>query len=66
MGIEDTIRKIHEVGIIPVVRAASLDEARRAVDAICAGGIPLIEITMTVPDAPAMIRNSPAIMEAAS
>ena len=28
MGIEDTIRKIHEVGIIPVVRAASLDEAQ--------------------------------------
>jgi 2-dehydro-3-deoxyphosphogluconate aldolase / (4S)-4-hydroxy-2-oxoglutarate aldolase len=40
-----------------VVRAANLDEARRAVDAICSGGIPLIEITMTVPDAPAMIQE---------
>jgi 2-dehydro-3-deoxyphosphogluconate aldolase / (4S)-4-hydroxy-2-oxoglutarate aldolase len=57
MTTETAIRRIQEIGIVPVVRAASLDEARRAVDAICAGGIPLIEITMTVPDAPAMIRE---------
>jgi 2-dehydro-3-deoxyphosphogluconate aldolase / (4S)-4-hydroxy-2-oxoglutarate aldolase len=55
--IEHAIRKIHEIGIIPVVRAANLDEARRAVDAICAGGIPVIEITLTVPNAPAMIQE---------
>lgn len=57
MTIEYAIRKIHEIGIIPVVRAANLDEARRAVDAICAGGIPVIEITLTVPNAPAMIQE---------
>lgn len=57
MTTETAIRRIQEIGIVSVVRAASLDEARRAVDAICAGGIPLIEITMTVPDAPAMIRE---------
>lgn len=57
MTIDDVIRKIHEIGIIPVVRAANVDEARRAVDAICSGGIPVIEITMTVPNAPAMIRD---------
>ena len=54
---DDAIRKIHEIGIVPVVRAANLDEARRAVDAIRTGGIPVIEITMTVPDAPAMIQE---------
>ncbi len=57
MTIDEAIRKIHDIGIVPVVRAANLDEARRAVDAICTGGIPIIEITMTVPDAPAMIRE---------
>ena len=57
MTVEDVIQKIHEVGIVPVVRAANLDEARRAVDAICTGGIPVIEITMTVPNAPAMIQE---------
>ena len=55
--IDTAIQKIQEVGIIPVVRAANFDEARRAVDAICAGGIPIIEITMTVPGAPEMIRQ---------
>ncbi|HTP68054.1 MAG TPA: bifunctional 4-hydroxy-2-oxoglutarate aldolase/2-dehydro-3-deoxy-phosphogluconate aldolase [Dongiaceae bacterium] len=54
---EAAIQKIQEIGIIPVVRAANVEEARRAVDAICAGGIPIIEITMTVPNAPAMIRE---------
>jgi len=53
--IDESIRRIEEIGIVPVVRAGNLDEARRAVDAICAGGIPIIEITMTVPDAPKMI-----------
>ena len=57
MTVADTLRRIEQIGIVPVVRAGSLDEARRAVDAICAGGIPIIEITMTVPDAPAMIRE---------
>jgi 2-dehydro-3-deoxyphosphogluconate aldolase / (4S)-4-hydroxy-2-oxoglutarate aldolase len=57
MTVIDTIRRIAEVGIVPVVRAASVDEARRAVDAIFAGGIPVVEITMTVPNAPAIIRE---------
>jgi 2-dehydro-3-deoxyphosphogluconate aldolase / (4S)-4-hydroxy-2-oxoglutarate aldolase len=56
MTIDDVIQKIGEVGIVPVVRATTLDDARRAVDAICEGGIPIIEITMTIPDAPAVIR----------
>jgi len=57
MTIEDVIRRIGEVGIIPVVRAATIEDATRAVEAICAGGIPIIEITMTVPDAPSVIRH---------
>jgi len=57
VNVEKAISKIAEVGIIPVVRAANVDEARRAVDAICTAGIPIIEITMTVPNAPAMIRE---------
>lgn len=57
MTIENVIQKIQEIGIVPVVRAANLDEARRAIDAICTGGIPVIEVTMTVPNAPAMIQE---------
>jgi 2-dehydro-3-deoxyphosphogluconate aldolase / (4S)-4-hydroxy-2-oxoglutarate aldolase len=57
VNIEAAVGKIHEIGIVPVVRAANIDEARKAVDAICTGGIPVIEITMTVPNAPAMIQE---------
>jgi 2-dehydro-3-deoxyphosphogluconate aldolase/(4S)-4-hydroxy-2-oxoglutarate aldolase len=57
MTIDDVIRRIEEVGIVPVVRAATVDEATRAVQAICAGGIPVVEITMTVPNAVSVIRE---------
>ena len=57
MTIENAIHRIEEIGIVPVVRAANLDEARKAVDAICAGGIACIEVTMTVPNAPVMIQE---------
>jgi 2-dehydro-3-deoxyphosphogluconate aldolase/(4S)-4-hydroxy-2-oxoglutarate aldolase len=53
----DVIRRIEEIGIVPVVRSPSADVAFRAVEAIVAGGIPVCEITMTVPDAPALIRD---------
>ena len=45
------VNRIREVGILPVVRAASSDEALAAVEAIRAGGIPILEITLTVPGA---------------
>ena len=54
---EDIIRRIGEIGIIPVVRAASAAEATSAVEAVCAGGIPIVEITMTVPNAVSVIRS---------
>src|ERR1700704_498867 len=57
MTIDDVIRRIGEIGIVPVVRAATVDEAKLAVQAICAGGISVVEITMTVPDAVAVIRE---------
>ena len=57
MTIDDVIRRIEEVGIVPVVRAATVEEATRAVQAICAGGIPVVEITMTVPNAVSVIRE---------
>ncbi|HEV7241751.1 MAG TPA: bifunctional 4-hydroxy-2-oxoglutarate aldolase/2-dehydro-3-deoxy-phosphogluconate aldolase [Thermoanaerobaculia bacterium] len=47
----DIMERIREVGLVPVVRAASADEAFAAVEAIRAGGIPILEITLTVPGA---------------
>lgn len=49
--------QILEVGVIPVVRAGSAAEARLAAQAVCDGGIPIVEITMTVPGAVEVIRE---------
>jgi 2-dehydro-3-deoxyphosphogluconate aldolase / (4S)-4-hydroxy-2-oxoglutarate aldolase len=49
--------RIMEIGIVPVVRASSPREARMAADAVCEGGIPIVEITMTVPGAVEVIRE---------
>ena len=44
--IQDQIEKI---GIIPAVRLSSAEDALFAAEAISSGGIPILEITMTVP-----------------
>ena len=49
--------RIIEIGIVPVVRASSPGEACVAADAVCQGGIPIVEITMTVPGAVDVIRE---------
>jgi 2-dehydro-3-deoxyphosphogluconate aldolase/(4S)-4-hydroxy-2-oxoglutarate aldolase len=43
--------RIVEIGIVPVIRATSAKQAMYAVEGVCAGGIPVVEITMTVPGA---------------
>ena len=45
------VRRIVEIGILPVVRAASSAEAIAVADAIGAGGVQALEITLTVPGA---------------
>jgi 2-dehydro-3-deoxyphosphogluconate aldolase/(4S)-4-hydroxy-2-oxoglutarate aldolase len=48
---QDVRDQIERIGIVPVIRASSSQEARFAADAVCQGGIPIVEITMTVPGA---------------
>jgi 2-dehydro-3-deoxyphosphogluconate aldolase / (4S)-4-hydroxy-2-oxoglutarate aldolase len=45
------IQRVVDVGLIPVVRASSAEEASSIVEAIKAGGLSILEITMTVPGA---------------
>jgi len=49
--------KIVGIGVVPVVRASSPAEALLAAQAVCDGGIPIVEITMTVPGAVEVIRE---------
>jgi 2-dehydro-3-deoxyphosphogluconate aldolase/(4S)-4-hydroxy-2-oxoglutarate aldolase len=51
MNARETLAFITNVGIVPVVRAASADGALHAVEAIYNGGVRAAEITMTVPGA---------------
>jgi 2-dehydro-3-deoxyphosphogluconate aldolase/(4S)-4-hydroxy-2-oxoglutarate aldolase len=55
-GKTEILQRIHDIGLIPVVRAESAEMAHRAVAAVCAGGIQIVEITMTVPGAVDVIR----------
>lgn len=48
---EQTLSTLKAVGVVPVVRAESGEEALKIVDAILAGGVSILEITMTVPGA---------------
>jgi 2-dehydro-3-deoxyphosphogluconate aldolase/(4S)-4-hydroxy-2-oxoglutarate aldolase len=43
--------RIEEVGIIPSIRTASAEDARFAAEMVAEAGIPIVEITMTVPGA---------------
>jgi len=51
MGRTEILARIAKTGIIPVVRAPSAEDALAAVEAIRAGGIDVVELTMTVPSA---------------
>jgi 2-dehydro-3-deoxyphosphogluconate aldolase / (4S)-4-hydroxy-2-oxoglutarate aldolase len=46
---------IRKVGIIPAIRVSSAEDAHFAVDCVSQGGIPIVEITMTVPGAVELI-----------
>jgi 2-dehydro-3-deoxyphosphogluconate aldolase / (4S)-4-hydroxy-2-oxoglutarate aldolase len=51
------LHTLKSVGLVPVIRADSADVALRVTEALVAGGIRTIEITMTVPDALSAIRS---------
>jgi 2-dehydro-3-deoxyphosphogluconate aldolase/(4S)-4-hydroxy-2-oxoglutarate aldolase len=48
---ETTAEIIERVGLIPVLRAKSVAQGRAVVDAMIAGGVTIVEVTMTVPGA---------------
>ncbi len=48
---EKSLRLIREIGLVPIVRAPSTEDALLAAEAIIAADIHIAEITMTVPNA---------------
>jgi 2-dehydro-3-deoxyphosphogluconate aldolase/(4S)-4-hydroxy-2-oxoglutarate aldolase len=49
--------RVEEIGIVPVIRTSSAADARFAVEEVAQGGIPIVEVTMTVPGAIDVIRE---------
>ncbi len=66
MNKQEVTAKLLEIGIVPAVRTSSAEEARFAAHAVAKGGIPIVEITMTVPGAMEVIsdlvQNAPEIL----
>jgi 2-dehydro-3-deoxyphosphogluconate aldolase/(4S)-4-hydroxy-2-oxoglutarate aldolase len=63
---EQTRARIQEIGIIPAIRVSSPQDALFAAETVCNHGIPIVEVTMTVPGAIDVIselaRNHPAVI----
>ena len=53
----DVIQKIKREKIISVIRSENQEEIEKIIDSIVAGGVHLIEITMTVPNAVGIIEG---------
>ena len=63
--------RIEEIGIIPAIRVSTPEDALFAAEAVCRHGIPIVEVTMTVPGAVSVIselaaKNSSVITGAGS
>src|SRR3954468_19579384 len=57
MDRQQVLQRIREIGVVPVVRASSRQQALQLVEALREGGIDVIELTMTVPGAVEIIRE---------
>ena len=57
MNKQEVRDRIEEVGIIPAVRVASTEDALFAAEAVSHGGIPIVEVTLTVPNADKVISD---------
>ena len=54
---EEIRARIIEIGIIPAIRVSTAEDALFAAEAVCEGGIPIVEVTMSVPGAIDVIRE---------
>ena len=51
------IASLKEIGLVPVLRAESVEKALALAEAIAAGGVTVLEVTMTVPGAIQVMRK---------
>ena len=54
---EEVLASLRKIGLVPVLRAQSVNHALALADAIAAGGVTVLEVTMTVPGAIHVMRK---------
>jgi 2-dehydro-3-deoxyphosphogluconate aldolase / (4S)-4-hydroxy-2-oxoglutarate aldolase len=54
---KEVCKAITKIGIIPAIRVSSGDDAHFAAESVARGGIPIVEITLTVPGAVELISH---------
>ena len=54
---DETKKTLEQVGLIPVLRASSVELGHALVEAMMAGGVTVVEVTMTVPNALPLLRD---------
>jgi 2-dehydro-3-deoxyphosphogluconate aldolase/(4S)-4-hydroxy-2-oxoglutarate aldolase len=54
---EETKKILERVALVPVLRATSVQAGHALVDAMIAGGVTVVEVTMTVPNALTLLRE---------
>lgn len=57
MHAQATMQQLEDAGLIPVLRARSAAEGHALVEAMMAGGVTVVEVTMTVPGAIDLLRE---------
>jgi 2-dehydro-3-deoxyphosphogluconate aldolase/(4S)-4-hydroxy-2-oxoglutarate aldolase len=66
MNREEVRTRIKEIGIIPAIRVSSTEDALFAAESVASGGIPIVELTMTVPGAidviSHLVRSAPQLI----
>lgn len=63
---DEVRQRIEEIGIVPAVRVSSYEDAQFAAAAVCDAGLPIVEVTMTVPGAldliATLVRSHPDVI----
>jgi 2-dehydro-3-deoxyphosphogluconate aldolase / (4S)-4-hydroxy-2-oxoglutarate aldolase len=57
MNKDDIRSKVEQIAIVPAVRTSSASDARFGAETVAKAGIPIVEITMTVPEAANVISD---------
>lgn len=66
MNRQEVRDRIEQVGVIPAIRVYTLEDAVFAAEAVSRGGIPIVEVTITLPEMhqsiPAILKNLPEMI----